>query len=324
MINISISFIVIWKNEGWKITKCISSIYKTIKDNDINEYEIIYVDSKSYDDSIERAKKFKGLRVIQLTGDCNAAIARNVGASVSKGEVLFFIDGDMELISDTFSNFYNNEAGIYYPFMSGNLIYYFYDKNWNFIYKEKEPHIKIEKDTYQSKTGGLFFINKEAWESIGGMKEYLDLGEEPDLALRLAKRKILLLRKKDVLVKHHTIHYFDISRKWKRLYKVSSNRAILYRENLSSLHAIKLIFFQDYSAIILLSSLFLAIFTNNFLFLLLYLLSLIFKSLRKRKNILSNIIFYFCRDNLLIFSSLFLYPKRKNVDYKIIKWLFKI
>ena len=53
-----IGFIIIGKNEGHKLVRCINSIKKTIDENNIGDYEIIYVDSKSTDNSIELVEKF--------------------------------------------------------------------------------------------------------------------------------------------------------------------------------------------------------------------------------------------------------------------------
>jgi len=39
-----ISFIVIGKNEGWKLTKCFESIFNTVAYNQVMNYELIYVD----------------------------------------------------------------------------------------------------------------------------------------------------------------------------------------------------------------------------------------------------------------------------------------
>ena len=88
-----ISFIIIGRNEGWKLKKCILSVITTIQVNKLQKYDIIYVDSKSSDNSIEIAKEFKQVKVYKITGDTNAAIARNIGASEAKGEYFFFIDG---------------------------------------------------------------------------------------------------------------------------------------------------------------------------------------------------------------------------------------
>ena len=83
-----ISFIVIGKNEGWKISKCLDSIFQCIEANSIVNYEVLFIDSNSTDDSQERALKFDKVKVYNLTADCNAAIDRNVGYTNSKGQVL--------------------------------------------------------------------------------------------------------------------------------------------------------------------------------------------------------------------------------------------
>lgn len=92
-----ISFIIIGRNEGWRLEKCFTSVFKTIKKDNIESFEVIYVDSKSTDNSVNVAKSYEEIKVFQIVGVCNAAIARNVGAKEAKGDILFFIDGDMEI-----------------------------------------------------------------------------------------------------------------------------------------------------------------------------------------------------------------------------------
>ena len=97
-----ISFIIIGKNEGRKLKNCIQSVLDTLNYHSISKYEIIYVDSNSSDNSVDIASKFEITRIYKLTGDLNAAIGRNLGASKSQGNILFFIDGDMELNKTVF------------------------------------------------------------------------------------------------------------------------------------------------------------------------------------------------------------------------------
>jgi glycosyltransferase involved in cell wall biosynthesis len=99
---------------------CIQSILRTVASNAIQNHEIIYVDSDSSDNSIEEVKQFENVKIIKLTGEVNAAIARNIGASEAKGEVLFFIDGDMEIKESFLSLIYSVEDGLYRDFVSGN------------------------------------------------------------------------------------------------------------------------------------------------------------------------------------------------------------
>lgn len=85
-----VSFIVIGKNEGWRLDKCLSAIHYFARQEELANYEIIYVDSKSTDDSLSIAKKNAANRILLITGECNAAIGRNVGAKEAKGDILFF------------------------------------------------------------------------------------------------------------------------------------------------------------------------------------------------------------------------------------------
>jgi len=98
-----ICFIIIGKNEGHKLVNCINSIKKTIAENKIGDYEIIYVDSKSTDNSIELVGGLdEKLKIFRISGKTNPAIGRNVGAAESDADIYCFIDGDMELVPDFF------------------------------------------------------------------------------------------------------------------------------------------------------------------------------------------------------------------------------
>ena len=62
-----ISFIIIGKNEGWRLQKCLQSISYVVEQDAIVNYEIIYVDSQSTDNSIELAKQY-GAKAFFITG----------------------------------------------------------------------------------------------------------------------------------------------------------------------------------------------------------------------------------------------------------------
>ena len=98
--ELSFAFIVIGRNEGIKIKKCLESIFTTIEKNSLESTEVIYVDSDSKDESIHLALSFNDVKVIKISGEINAAVARNEGAKQANADVLFFIDGDMEINPD--------------------------------------------------------------------------------------------------------------------------------------------------------------------------------------------------------------------------------
>ena len=313
-----ISFIVIGQNEGWKLNKCFDSIIKTIEYNKLKSYEILYVDSKSDDDSVQNAKKYDNIKVILLKGDCNAAIARNVGVKESSGDVLFFIDGDMEIVPDKLSVVYDEKSGISFPFTSGNFQNYYYDNNWNFLNKDNGLY-PADSDFYTFTTGGLFLIETKLWHKFNGMNNRFKKSQDIDFALRLAKQGYMLLRKKEIIALHHMIPYLHKERKWKSFFNNLYARSFLYRHNILNKYAWKRILRNDTSVCIMIVS-FLSFITLKILFfsLPLYLLYILIKSFRTKKNYLSNFIYFILRDFLVLFGFFFFYPRRSNEIYEVL------
>ncbi len=312
-----ISIIIIGRNEGWKLTKCLQSVYDTIGANKLIDYEVIYVDSRSTDDSIDRARSFNKVRIIQLTGDINAAIARNVGAKEAKGDNLFFLDGDMELISDHFSFFYKKECGLVYPFLSGDWDNYYYTQDWMFINKDNGSCLIT--DVKRSTVGGLFLIEKQLWNDVGGMNVLYQRSQDIDLGLRLAKHGVLLLRKKELLVHHHMIAYLEKTRKWRLLFSGTDlyGRSLLYRKSVFNKYIWRRILRNDYSVLILVICIFISVIAQCTLTLLPFLFVLIPKTINKKEDYFTNFLFFFLRDILVLIGVFFFFPaKPKNISYK--------
>ena len=106
----TISFIVIGRDEAQHISNCLKSIYNTIEQNDIFNYEVIYIDSNSRDESINIVKTFINTKIYKISGKINSAIARNLGAEKSNGEILVFIDGDMEIDPESFNTMFFSDG----------------------------------------------------------------------------------------------------------------------------------------------------------------------------------------------------------------------
>lgn len=324
--NNMISFIIIGRNEGWKLTKCLQSIYDTINYNKLINYEVIYVDSASTDDSIDRAKKFNEVNIFLITGEYNAAIARNIGAKEAKGDVFFFIDGDMEIIPDFLPLVYNEKIGLKFNFVSGQIIDIFF--NYNDEYIGENIRIKnLNKDKFFNTTGGIFLIKKDIWNSVNGMNNKYKRSQDIDLALRLSKKGVKILRKKELIAKHNTIHYMNKKRMWKMLFNKNQlyGRSLLYREHLSNKFIYPLIIKQDFSAIILVISFIFSLILNSFYLLSIYLLAIIYRSIKntnKQNNFFELIAYYILRDIFVILGFLFFHPKKfseSEIIYQIIK-----
>ena len=313
-----ISFIVIGRNEGWKLSLCFQSILDTINDLDLKKFEILYVDSRSRDDSIERAKKFPEIKVFQITGEFNSAIARNIGANESKGEVLFFIDGDMEIIPAYLPLVYSEKEGLSYDFVSGNWENRYYDENDKLLYSESQ--YKIDHDIIETTTGGIFLIKRGVWTKNSGMRTAFKKSEDIDFGLRLAKRGIRLFRKKEIAAKHHTINYLSKHRIWKDFFSWNHlyGRSVLYRKNMLNIYMYKRFIRNDYSLIILISVIVTSLLNSYFLIFgsALYLTLQFSKAVLKAGlNIVKSInlfVFLLLRDITVLMGFFVFFPKEKN------------
>ena len=89
-----ISVIVIGRNEGSRLSACLQSVQDALA---VLSHEIIYVDSCSADDSLDRAKALGARCYLLAEQDTTAGLGRFAGAREARGDVLLFLDGDMEL-----------------------------------------------------------------------------------------------------------------------------------------------------------------------------------------------------------------------------------
>ncbi|MFP4024588.1 MAG: glycosyltransferase family 2 protein [Thiohalospira sp.] len=327
-----ISFIIIGRNEGWKLTKCLQSVYQTIEYNNLKDYEVIYVDSKSTDDSIERAKQFNNIKIFQITGVYNAAIARNIGAKESKGEILFFVDADVELLPDFIPHvLINNHSVLKYDCVAGYLDNIFYDENWDFIKRAPQGYTDLKQTniTTRSVNGGIFLIKKEIWELAKGMRSKYRKNQDLDLALRLSKKGIHFTRVPFLMGIHHTIDYRHQNRMWQSI--ISGNLlypSVTTRDHLFYLPKIKHTVRRQYTAILLLMFV-LTIFFDilSFVLLFTYLILLFLKVYRNTKqagrNKGSSLLYFLNRSlNQFISDILFwvgfiaFHPSSKKAIYK--------
>lgn len=317
-----ISFIIIGKNEGWKLSKCFESVFNFIKSNSIKDYEVIYVDSKSIDDSIERAEAFPEIKIFLITGVCNAAIARNIGAKESKGDILFFIDGDMEILANFYKAAFNENMNLRYEFISGCWINFNYDSSWNLI--SKLNYKKNIKDEYEHTTGGIFIITKNLWEEVGGMRTKYMRNQDLDLGLRLSKIGYPILRKKEIIANHHTIPYNDNKRKWKLLFNSSEfYPMVLFREHILYKKAWKIFIFENYTLLFFLLSILISFTCSSYYFFIIYFFILLYKSFRTPKSFIIDKVIHalklFLRDIFRLFALLLFFPSNKKIEYKKIQ-----
>lgn len=175
-----ISIIIPTYNEEEYLPKLLESI----RSQDFTDYEIIVADAQSIDNTREIAKEY-GCIVVEggLPGP-----GRNRGAEVAKGEILLFLDSDLELTENYLTNvieeFESEDLGIAItqmtPLSQKKRDKYLHDlANWFMIAVENiKPH-----------GAGCYGIisKKELHDEVNGFDEDLSFGEDTDYIERVAE-----------------------------------------------------------------------------------------------------------------------------------------
>lgn len=316
-----ISFIVIGKNEGWKLKKCLDSIFLTIEKNCYGQSEVIYVDSRSSDDTLKLVEKYDLLRVFLVTGHTNAAISRNIGALESSFENLIFIDGDMEIQPSFLPLIIDASTGLKYNFCSGNWINYNYESFNSELLISKKIKKEMTSNQFEITTGGLFAIKRTIWLRFGGMNTSLNRSQDWDLALRLANEGILLFRLKEVFAIHHTISpHESVGKMWSmfqkgyRLYRIQIMR-INYKNNHQWRHFLRI----NYTLPIFLASM-ISLYFSWLLPFYFYIGLIIIRSFKSHTRnfwiVLNAIFLYVLYDALLILGFIFFWPRNHELCYE--------
>jgi glycosyltransferase involved in cell wall biosynthesis len=202
-----ISLIVPCYNCSDTIGKCVESIFEG---NDSN-VEVLLVDDASTDSTpevlLELHKKHPDrLRTIMLKDNAGPANARNKGAEQAKGEFLFFVDSDTELLPDTLTVFRKHigdvdaVSGTYHPDPLNKGIAQEYKALFTHYMFSKDGIIEFEG--FQTMCAG---VRREPFEAVGGFNRNLRWGhdyEAEEFGYRLTSRyKGILVPQ--MMVKHH-------------------------------------------------------------------------------------------------------------------------
>ena len=198
-----ISVIVPVYNGSKHIGQCLDSLKASSYDN----YEIIVVCDASTDDTPEILKK-KKVRSVRLSDRSGPATARNQGAQIAKGEILFFIDSDIlvkpDTISRAVSNFTQNQdvVAVFGSYDDApappDFLSQFRNLLHHFIHQESNEEAK----TFWAGCGAIY---RDIYFQLGGFKghRYTRASiEDIELGLSLANMGYKILLDKELQVKH--------------------------------------------------------------------------------------------------------------------------
>jgi len=175
-----ISFIVPAYNEEQELPSTIAAILQAAKKAD-RQYEIIVVDDASTDATAEIAKQ-SGAQVVWISRRQIAA-ARNAGARVAHGGILFFVDADTRIsaghVIDAMARLEEGCAGGSARVMTDGVI-----PLWGRIFLRAFCTIYFALNLG---AGAFLFTTRRNFDAIGGFDEQLFIGEEIYFSLALRK-----------------------------------------------------------------------------------------------------------------------------------------
>lgn len=201
--NYTISIIIPVYNGGDSFRRCLESIAKT----SATPLETIVVADGDTDGSSELAEKYHNVKVIRLPQSKGPATARNRGAKEAKGDILLFIDADVEISPQTITQV----SLVFQENPNIAALIGSYDEtpgSQNFLsqYKNLFHHYTHQQGSEEATTfwGACGAIRREIFEKIGGFDESYRRPsvEDIELGYRLKKAGYQIKLCKHIQVKH--------------------------------------------------------------------------------------------------------------------------
>jgi glycosyltransferase involved in cell wall biosynthesis len=208
----TVGVVIIGRNEGARLIACLESLTDFFQ-------HVVYVDSDSTDNSLTEVKK-RGAHVVSLdmTQPFTAARARNTGFDTILSlypniKFVQFVDGDCIVNSNwikTAADFLNNNSNIavvcgrrreIFPLRS--IYNQMCDQEWNTPIGEAKA------------CGGDALMRADVIKLVGGYRNNLIAGEEPELCIRIRQAGYLVWRI-DAEMTLHDAAMIRFSQWWKR------------------------------------------------------------------------------------------------------------
>ena len=224
----SLSVVVIGRNEGARLTRCLESVRHAL--HAMNGAEILYVDSDSTDDSRERAAA-AGASVLRVRPErpC-AAIGRNAGWRAARGEFVLFLDGDTVLdpgfVPKALAAMADRSNAVVWGHrreMAPRQSWYVRVLDLDWVYA---PGIVPF-------CGGDALMRRDVLAACGGFDERLIAGEEPELCqrIRAAGHHILHI---DAPMTLHDLGIRSFRQYWRRAFRAGHAYAEVARATRSA------------------------------------------------------------------------------------------
>lgn len=197
-----ISVVIPNYNDSATIGKCLEAAFASRYGN----FEVIVVDDKSEDNSVEIIKKFP-CKLLQLERHSGASKARNTGALNSSGEIIFFTDADCLLEEDTLTIInrtvmsYGDNGKV---IIGGTYAKMSYDQNFYSTFQSAFVNYSETRTPCPDYIAAhAMVISAEAFKQSDGFPEaFLPIIEDVEFTHRLKRSGVKLAVNPDIQVRH--------------------------------------------------------------------------------------------------------------------------
>ena len=198
---IELSVVLISRNQEWNIARLVESVLR--ETDSLPAREIVLVDSASTDRTTEIAARYP-IKVLKLRPGqrLSAAAGRYVGYKQTTGDLVLFLDGDMELCQGWLTQALGvlharQDVGV----ICGRVI------DWpRTIPTPPVEDVKTPEagagDVDVRQAGGASMYRRSVLEQVGTWNPYLYADEEPELCLRIRQAGFRILRLSYPIVFH--------------------------------------------------------------------------------------------------------------------------
>ena len=172
MMKPMISVIIPVHNGGAAFDRCLTALKKTLYES----WECIVVEDGSTDDSVEIAYRHGARLLTGLTRRLGPAQARNIGAQVARGNILFFVDADVLVQPGTVGHVaatmqaHPDMAACFGSYDDAPFATNFLSQYRNLLHHFVHQQGNIDASTFWSGCGA---IRRDVFLAVGGFNEHL-------------------------------------------------------------------------------------------------------------------------------------------------------
>lgn len=196
-----ISIIVPVRNDGAHLGRCLDALLVAAA---VDDCELIVVDDASTDGSAVAAQT-RGVQLLSLAPRAGPAAARNCGARVARGQVLLFVDADVEVCPGTISRVaerFRAEpelAALFGSYDDSPAATNLCSQYKNLFHHFTHQHGRAQAETFWTGCGA---VRRETFKLVGGFDDSFRWIEDIELGYRLRRAGHSIMLDRELQVKH--------------------------------------------------------------------------------------------------------------------------